>query len=274
VTTPERDRLAELAGLHTMGALTAEERAELARAASSDEALRAEIASLERTAQALALAVPQVDPPAALRARVLSSVAGSSKPAPGHVVQMRPRTSALPAWLAAAAALVAAVGLGLWALQLRGALVEMSARVAAAESEVTEMRRVLGSEREQVRVLQAKADVLFAPDMVRVDLAGQKPAAPDAAARAFWSRRKGMTFSASALPPIPPSKVYQVWVIPATQVPISAGLLTPDTQGSALVHFATPADVPTPVALAVTLEPAGGVPQPTGDKVLVGSVGN
>jgi len=30
---------------------------------------------------------------------------------------------------------------------------------------------------------------------------------------------------------------------------------------------------PEPAAFAVTLEPAGGVPQPTGDKVLVGLVG-
>ena len=273
MTSPDRERLAELASLHALGVLTAEEQAELVQAASVDEGLRSEVVALERTALAMAAAVPQVDPPAALRARVLASVGGVSKPAEGRVVQMRPRRAALPAWLAAAAALVAAMGLGLWALQLRGALLEMSARVDAAESEVTEIRRVLGSEREQVRVLQAKADVLFAPDMVRVDLTGQ-PAAPTAAARAFWSRRKGMTFSASALPPLPARKVYQVWVIPASQVPISAGLISPDPQGAALVHFATPEDVPTPVVLAVTLEPEGGVRQPTGDKVLVGTVGN
>lgn len=273
MTGPERERHSELAGLHALGVLTAEEQAELARAVGSDQALGAEVRELELTAQALAASVPQVEPPSALRARVLAAVAGTPALPDRRVVPMRPRASALPAWLAAAAAIIAAMGLGLWALQLRGALLEMNARVDAAESEVTEIRRTLGREREQVRVLEARADVLFAPDMVRVDLSGQ-PAAPGAAARAFWSRRKGMTFSASALPPLPATRVYQVWVLTATQPPISAGLVTPDTQGAALVHFATPEDVPTPVKLAVTVEPAGGVPQPTGDMVLVGSVGN
>ena len=34
--------------------------------------------------------------------------------------------------------------------------------------------------------------------------------------------------------------------------------------------FNTPPDIPKPVAMAVTLEPEGGVPSPTGDKYLVG----
>ena len=273
MTTPDRERLSELASLQALGVLSVEERAQLVQAAQQDAELRAEIRGFETTATALAAAVPQVDPPAGLRSRILSSVGGRVVPMERRPVVERRRPSALPAWLAAAAALFAAMGLGLWALQLRGALVEMGARVDAAEREVTSIRRTLGQERERVRVLQTNAEVLFAPDMVRVDLAGQ-PAAPQAAARAFWSRRRGMTFAANALPPLPATKSYQVWVLISGQPPISAGLIAPDPQGSALAHFVTPPDVPTPVAVAVTLEPAGGVPQPTGDKVLVGLVGN
>ena len=36
------------------------------------------------------------------------------------------------------------------------------------------------------------------------------------------------------------------------------------------VYFETPVDIPPPVAVAVTLEPAGGVPAPTGAMYLVG----
>jgi hypothetical protein len=32
----------------------------------------------------------------------------------------------------------------------------------------------------------------------------------------------------------------------------------------------TPTDIPKPIGMAVTLEPEGGVPSPTGDKYLVG----
>jgi len=59
-------------------------------------------------------------------------------------------------------------------------------------------------------------------------------------------------------------------VLTAQPAPISAGLLKPDASGGVNVVFATPADIPTPVAMAVTIEPDGGVPAPTGDKYLVG----
>jgi anti-sigma-K factor RskA len=102
-----------------------------------------------------------------------------------------------------------------------------------------------------------------------VDLAGQ-PAAPRAAAQAYWSRSHGMVFTASNLPALPSGRVYQLWVLTAQPLPISAGLLKPDAGGSVNVLFNTPPDIPTPVALAVTIEPDGGVAAPTGDKYLVG----
>jgi anti-sigma-K factor RskA len=73
----------------------------------------------------------------------------------------------------------------------------------------------------------------------------------------------------SNLPPLPPGRVYQVWVVTA-QAPVSAGLLTPDASGGGSVYFETPVDILPPVAVAVTLEPAGGVPAPTGAAYLVG----
>ena len=71
-------------------------------------------------------------------------------------VVVRRRSSALPGWLAAAAALVLASGLGLWALQLRTSLDDMNARVERAEAEVVRIQRTLGEAQEQTRVLQAQ----------------------------------------------------------------------------------------------------------------------
>ena len=47
-------------------------------------------------------------------------------------------------------------------------------------------------------------------------------------------------------------------------------MLTLDANGRVNARFDTPPDLPRPVAMAVTLEPEGGVPAPTGDKYLVG----
>jgi len=269
----DRERRDELASLYALGVLTDAERAELAALAEGDPTARAEIRALEDAVAALGTAVPQIDPPAALRSRVLASVAGSAS---SHVVPIRPvrgtRMASTLGWLAAAASLVAAAGLGLWAVQLRERLREVDARLAAAEQQVGDIRRTLGTAQQETQILRAQAQVFLAPDLARVDLAGQSPA-PGASARAFWSRRRGMVFAAASLPALPANKTYQVWVVADAQPPISAGLIEPDAEGNAITVFKTPEDIPTPKVLAVTLEPAGGVPQPTGEKVLVGVVG-
>jgi hypothetical protein len=204
--------------------------------------------------QGLGQVVPQIDPPQALRARVLSSVA-ARPPA-------RATTAGPAVWqLAAAASLAIATGLGFYTLQLRGRISDLEGelRNALARADTSD-RRMADAQKAATGALSAVA-VLTAPDVARVDLAGQ-PVAPEASARAFWSRSRGMVFTASNLPPLPPDRTYQLWVVTG-KGPLSAGLLTLDERGSASETFMTPPDIPQPVAMAVTNEPAGGVPAPT-----------
>lgn len=294
MSVADREHLRDLASLHALGVLLPEERAELARAMTGDPELATEVRALEDVGGALGGAVAQVDPPARLRARVLAAAgvdtgaaaAAASLDEVPSAEAVRPpvvdarsrRTNALPGWLAAAAALVLASGLGLWALQLRTQLDAMNARVARAEADVVEMRRTFDQSQAETRILQAQTrtlqshtNVMFAADMRRVDLAGQ-PAAPGSTARAFMSRNRGLAFAASQLPALPSGKVYQLWVIPQGQAPVDAGVLNVDAGGNASTFFEMPPGLPPPQVLAVTIEPAGGVPAPTGDKVLVGEV--
>jgi anti-sigma-K factor RskA len=202
----------------------------------------AEVASLRPVVGALATAVPQVTPRPSLRARILSGAVASDAEAIHHR-----KSPAASAWLPLAATIVIAIGAGVYVLRLQRQMGELQARFDQA---------------------QATTAVLAAPDLARIDLQGQ-PAAPDARARALWSRSRGLVFTAANLPPAPEGKAYQVWVVTA-QAPISAGLLTQDSSGVATQYYMTPADIAPPVAVAVTLEPAGGVPAPTGERYLVG----
>ena len=108
--------------------------------------------------------------------------------------------------------------------------------------------------------------------MWRASISPGQPDAPKASGRAYWSRARGMVFSAAALPPPPAGRTYQVWVVTSAPAPISAGLIEPDTRRSRQRGVCHAAGHPAAVAVAVTLEPAGGVPSPTGPKVLVGTV--
>ena len=207
--------------------------------------------------------MPQVDPSPELRARVLS-VASANSPA------SRRSSAAYIPWLAAAASVVLSVGLTIYAGQLRSRISTLEVELRDARQRADASERLMADAQRTATDAQASVAILTAPDVARVDLTGQ-PVAPNASARAFWSRSRGMVFTASNLPPLPAGRTYQLWVVTA-QAPISAGLLTPDPAGNVSDTFNTSPDVPQPVAIAVTIEPAGGLPAPTGDMYLLGKV--
>jgi anti-sigma-K factor RskA len=192
---------------------------------------------------ALGLGSIAVDPPPRIRAALVQAIAGAER---ANATPSSTRTRALSVssgtWLAMAASLALAVGAGWYAFSVR-------------------------RESDRDRIVNA---VLAASDLARVDLAGQ-PIAPSATARAYWSRSNGLVVLASNLPPLPRGRTYQLWVLTKEPAPISAGLLRPDPDGHASMTVVTPVDMPDPVAMAVTIEPDGGVPSPTGDKYLVGT---
>ena len=70
---------------------------------------------------------------------------------------------------------------------------------------------------------------------------------------------------------MPGDKAYQLWFVTTTG-PVSASVFTPDNQGSAEIVAGINPAMAQPTAMAVTLEPAGGVPAPTGSMYLVGPV--
>ena len=216
----------------------------------------AEVRSLTSVAAALAHLVPPSDAGADVRARLLAAL---SKRSPWSV-----------GWLAAAASVALAVGLGGYAGQLRGRVATLETRLRATTERAEAGERLMADARRTAFDAQAQVAVLAAPDLARIDLVGQ-PAAPGASARAFWSRSRGLVFTASNLPSPPPGRAYQLWVLTKQPAPVSAGMLTPDANGRVNARFDTPADLPPPIAMAVTLEPEGGVPAPTGDKYLVGT---
>jgi anti-sigma-K factor RskA len=257
-----------LAAAYALGALDSDERRGFEAHLETCTACREEVRSLSRVTDALAYSAPQRTPRPEIRERVIADIAPAARSAPVSTRLTQSRGPSLGAWLPLAAAVVAAVGLGVYARQLQGRIAiledrldDAERRAALAEGATVEAQRVADR-------AQTSMAVLAAPDLVRIDLAGEAPAA-QASARALWSRNRGMVFTTTNLPVAPVGRVYQVWVVTA-QAPVSAGLLMPDATGRATVFFETPVDIAPPLAVAVTLEPAGGVPAPTGDRYLIG----
>jgi anti-sigma-K factor RskA len=265
---PHQDELHDQASLYVVGALSPSERETFERHLASCARCRDEVASLGPVADLLVYAVPQHNPPLDLRGRVLAAATPPAAATP------RPALAVMP-WLLAAASLVIAVSLGAYALQLRGRVDALGAQLRAAMDNAASLERQLTDVQRTAVRAQLVAAVISAPDLARIDLAGQKTA-PRAAARAFWSdSRDTLVFNASNLPPLAPGRTYQVWVIPPGQgaMPISAGLIAPDPEGRAEAVVPTPPGMPPPSVVAVTDEPAGGSQGPTTMPFLVGQAG-
>jgi anti-sigma-K factor RskA len=271
MTSAEHEELRQRLGVYVLGALTPAEHAELQAHLTGCADCAAEVRAMQQSADALALVVEPIDPPPALRQRILSSIA------PSAVAPVAPRTdlsasrAGLP-WLAAAAALALAVGLGGYATQLRGRVQALEQQLREAVSQLLDGERQMAQARLVAADAQRQLSVLAAPDVAHVDLKGQV-VAPQASARALWSRSRGLLFAASNLPPLPAGRTYQLWVISGRLAPISDGwVFKTDSGGAVTTMFTTPLTLPAPTAMAVTIEPEGGTRAPTGTMYLVGSL--
>jgi anti-sigma-K factor RskA len=113
-------------------------------------------------------------------------------------------------------------------------------------------------------------EALTGPQVRIVELTSAGTRAPGA--RMFWDRLTNRwTMFAHALPAPPAGRTYQLWLLTTGDAPISAGTFAPDSAGRAVVRAEYPLPANALRGVAVTEEPAGGVPQPTGAMVLVGN---
>src|SRR6476620_322867 len=109
----DHDQLRELTGAYALDAVTDEERREVEGHLEGCPGCAEEARSLHAAATELAFAVPQRRPPDSLRARVLAAIEPTQAVAP---VVTPKGPSPLGAWWLAAAATIAAVALGLYAI--------------------------------------------------------------------------------------------------------------------------------------------------------------
>ena len=92
--------------------------------------------------------------------------------------------------------------------------------------------------------------------------------APDASAQTLVDPVQGRAvFYATNLAPPGEGLTYQLWFI-AGGVPVSAGTFGPDASGDAFLIIDEVTSIPDIQTWAVTVEPAGGVPVPTGTMIL------
>lgn len=202
----------------------------------------------------LALAAPQAEPPARLRAEILKAAAPAAAarpPAPPARLVFWKWGFAASA-VAAAALLLVSVGLFREARSLQSELRASEDRTRVQRQRERELVRRLSAYREALQLMTA-------PEAREVRFGPRQPSG-----RVFLQPR-GLVMIASDFPKPPPGRTYELWLIAAGRpAPIPAGVFDPDPQGNAFHLWLQPIEVAAVKAIAVSDEPPGGVPAPTG----------
>lgn len=260
------DDFAALAHGYALGTLTEQEARSFASHLATCEECRQSVRDVAAVGEALARALPQQAPPPSLRDRVLArATAPADMDRQVHSPTVS-RSGMQYRWLAAAAALVAAVT-SVMAWQYREDAVRARIEQQAAAQQVRSLEQQIAQLQAGVSTAAQTRSVLAARDMARIELLGQAPA-PGATGRVFWSPTHGLVFAATNLPALPPGRVYQLWVV--ADSPISAGIGRL-TGGGEISVVSTPTAPARPKAFALTIEPEGGSPAPTSPLFLLGS---
>ena len=210
---------------------------------------------LREAAAALGAVVPPRRPRPELRADLIASLGPARRPARA--------VSSRAGWAFAAAAAALFVLIALDDARLRRQREELRARNSELAQSVDATRSELARRELRARVLES--------DDVRMLFLGGHGPQPGARAKVFWSpaAKRGVLVAAN-LEPLPPDRQYQLWVF-VDGKPVDAGVFDVDPSGKTLFESKDLSAVRTAENFAVTVEPRGGLPQPSGPIVLLGS---
>ena len=262
----------EMLAVAGLGALDPAEARSLDQHLIDCDECRRELAEWKTTAAALALDAAPIAPSAGVRHRILRAVhadavkpgiaagVSSSRTSPretSKVVSLptqRRSSAGVPAWFAIAAGLVFVV--------LLGSLFVLWRQNKAARQELAQLTEQV-TQANQMRAQQREAmEIVTAPGARMAELAGTTEM-PGAHGMVAFDKNGRAILMAKGLPRPPAGKAYQLWFI-AGGKPMPGKVFMTDESGMGSLTDHVPREAMDSAVFAITLEPSGGVPAPTG----------
>ena len=229
---------------YALGSLDAEEAREVAEHLAVCPMCRAEMASYQAVADQLALAAPEAIPPGTLKQQILGRLQtpyAAVQPAASQSWWQRLATLSQRAW-------------------------PVMAFATLALTVVLVVSNLLWWQQSN------RPDPAVAGDGMQVVAMAGTEAAPDAVGTLVISEDGEYgTLVVDDLPALDPAQQYQLWLIRDGQR-TSGGVFSVNDEGYGALLISSEAPLSSYPSFGITVEPAGGSPGPTGDKVLGGSL--
>ena len=255
------ERIEELLPFYALDALSDEERELVEAYLAEHPEVRAQINGLQSAAQALPYGVTPVEPERRIKDALMARVAVSQRSSISEQKQAsRPRekrwANLFPAF-SFAVAMVAVI----WAVILNIQLSQLRQQVSA-------LGEALVTQSNSLEQINAKLPQTPVSAVVTISLKGTD-ARPQAHGELIADPKSASAVMVvTGLGQLEVGKTYQVWLIDAGG-PKSAGLLTVDANGQAVLIVTSDTAIGSFNALGISVEPKGGSPQPTGDIVVL-----
>jgi anti-sigma-K factor RskA len=288
---------------YVMGALEPDEMLAVDAYISQQQALLARLQESEEAAAQMAHLAPAAPLPGAAKERLLQRVqtdlaARQAGATTADVIKPRPvakpptdaagfghRLSGfwasfrrLNGWtVATAGAMAALIVVLLYTGQVRDRLSQVETRRDALQAELAQVQATIDELQQTNQILQLQlqteqerlAFMASVPPGRIVPLPGTDEA-PSARGLFYLGDNNQALLALSGLPPLTSQQTYQLWLIPADQAPIPAGLLAVEPEPTTLLTVQLPPGVQEFAKVGISVEPAGGSSAPTGPIVLLG----
>ena len=142
---------------------------------------------------------------------------------------------------------------------------ELRKRIAQQDLEVASFRKDLEEQRARLPLLTDPA--------IRVAQMADPTGASKATAKTYWqgTKKTGLVIVANVMPVVKgQGKCLELWAFCGEEPPVPAGLFWTDNTGNGVGEIKLAKEMACVSKFAVSVEPAAGVPAPTGPVVLVG----
>lgn len=251
----------------------AQEQQVRAMLAAGDPEAQADLAEARAVLVALPAALPRVEPPTSAKAALHDRVVRSMTDRPGRAAAppVRPtRRRSLGAWLAMAAALGGIISSA-------ALFYVLNHQVSRRDQTIANLRTLVQQQQVDLTAMKTRLDsarqileALHAPGIRAVAMAGTDPQPEARGWLTFDPSDQSTRFVTRDMAPAPAGQTYQLWLVTTDDRKVSVGTFDVGEDGDAIL-VAQVGDALDGVAVAaVTNEPTGGSPQPTGEFQLLG----